>query len=89
MRYGARVARQIQLRGLGRHPADPYGTATGDARGRLKSEAQTEAAFSGVRYFFFAGELAVFGAVVQDRSAAGDGTFFGCLGFFASRLPRN
>jgi hypothetical protein len=52
-------------------------------------EAQTWAAFSGISYFFFAGELAVFGAVVQDRPAAGDGTFLGCLGFFASRLPRS
>ncbi len=42
-------------------------------------------------YFFFAGPLAaeVFGAVAQDRSAAGDGNFLGCLGFFASRLPRS
>jgi hypothetical protein len=42
-------------------------------------------------YFFFAGELAgeVFGAVVQDSSAAGGGIFLGCFGFFASRLPRN
>jgi hypothetical protein len=53
-------------------------------------ERQTEAAPSGVSYFFFAGELAeVFGAVVQDRFAAGVGIFFGCFGFFASRLPRN
>ena len=54
-------------------------------------ETQTKAASSGVGYFFFAGELAeeVFGAVVQDRSAAGEGIFLGCLGFFASRLPRS
>jgi len=41
-------------------------------------------------YFFFVGELAeVFGAVVQERAAAGGGIFLGCFGFFASRLPRN
>jgi hypothetical protein len=54
-------------------------------------EAQTAIGAAGCRYFFFAGALAavVFGAVAQDTPAAGEGTFLGCLGFFASRLPRN
>ncbi len=41
-------------------------------------------------YFFFIGELVaeLFRAVVQDTSVSGDGTFLGCLGFLASRLPR-
>jgi hypothetical protein len=56
---------------------------SGDADLGLRSEF--------VYYFFFTGALAaeVFGAVVQERFAAGDGTFLGCLGFFASRLPRS
>ena len=43
----------------------------------------------GTCYFFFAGLLgtAVFDAAGQAPSTAGDSSFLGCLGFFASRLP--
>ncbi|WP_159938963.1 hypothetical protein [Caballeronia arationis] len=41
-------------------------------------------------YFFLLGALAAvpFEVVVQDTASAGEVTFFGCLGFFASRLLR-
>jgi hypothetical protein len=41
-------------------------------------------------YFFLTGTLmgAAFCAVAQDTPAAGDAGFFGCLGFFTSRLLR-
>jgi hypothetical protein len=40
--------------------------------------------------FFLAGALAeaVFGVTVEDTPVAGASTFFGCLGFLASRLLR-
>jgi len=45
----------------------------------------------GIFYFFFAGLLGavVFDAVAHVSFTAGDSSFLGCLGFFASRLPRN
>ncbi|MCX4164153.1 MULTISPECIES: hypothetical protein [Paraburkholderia] len=44
-----------------------------------------------LHYFFLTGTVtgAVFGAVAQDTPAAGDAGFFGCLGFFTSRLLRS
>lgn len=46
---------------------------------------------SGACYFFFSGFLVsgAFHAIGDAPATAGDSNFFGCLGFFASRLPRN
>lgn len=46
---------------------------------------------TGSGYFFFSGLLVtvVFGGVGHAPATAGDNNFFGCLGFFASRLPRS
>jgi hypothetical protein len=54
------------------------------------SEADRSIRLRACRYFFFVGALAAvpFGVVAQDRTSAGEATFFGCFGFFDSRLPR-